>query len=124
MAVKLNGLAAWNDAHQALAENMASALQLLQNEPWSADPDSPYQQAQKAAQALAAQGRELAVLGLGEIDQAIADGPEMGRIAASAAEAKREADLIANAAKSVAKITAAVGSVTALVGKIGALPFV
>ena len=123
MAVKLNGLAAWSDAHQALAENMASALELLQDAPWSSDPASPYQQAQSAAQALAAQGRELAVLGLGQIDEAIACGPEMKQIAASAAEAKREADLLANATKTVAKVTAAVGSVTALVGKIGSLPF-
>lgn len=123
MAVKLNSLAAWSDAHQALAENMASALQLLQDAPYSADPASPYQQAQAAAQALAAQGRTLAVLGLEQIDEAIANGPLLGQIAASAAEAKREADLLANAAKTVDKINAAVGTVTALVTKIGALPF-
>jgi hypothetical protein len=123
MAVKLNSLAAWSDAHQALAENMASALQLLQDAPYSADPASPYQQAQAAAQALAAQGRMLAVLGLNQIDEAIAEGPLLGQIGASAAQAKREADLLANAAKTVDKITAAVGSVTALVTRIGALPF-
>jgi hypothetical protein len=124
MAVKVNGLAAWSDAHQALAENMASALQLLQDAPYSADPASPYQQAQAAAQALAGQGRELAVLGLGQIDAAIAGGPEMAQIAASAAQAKREADLLAKATKTVGKISAAVGSVSALVGKIAALPLV
>ncbi len=124
MAVKLNSLAAWSEAQQALAENLSSALQLLQDAPYSSDPASPYQQAQAAAQALAVLARKLAVLGLEQIDEAIASGPELGQIASSAAEAKREADLLANATKTVGKITAAVGSVTALVGKIGALPFV
>ncbi|HEY0085489.1 MAG TPA: hypothetical protein VGB65_06225 [Allosphingosinicella sp.] len=123
MAVNLNCVSAWTLANQALVENMQSALTLLQDAPYSADPASPYQQAQAAAQALAAQAKRLAVLGLRQIDEAIAEGTLIQQLDAAAAEAKREADVIAAATKTVTGITKAVDSVTGLVTKIGALPF-
>jgi hypothetical protein len=123
MATKLNSLSAWNLANQTLAENMQSALELLQNAPFSADPASPYRQAQAAAQALAAQAKRLAVLGLEQIDEDIADGALLDELDAAAADAKSEADLIAKTTKTVAGISKAVDTVTGLVTKIGALPF-
>jgi hypothetical protein len=123
MTVNLNSLPAWTLANQALAQNMQSALTLLQDAPYSSDPASPYQQAQAAAQALAAQAKRLAVLGLKQIDEDIAGGPLVEEINSAAAEAKSEADLIAAAAKTVAGIARAVDSVTGLVTKISGLPF-
>jgi hypothetical protein len=123
MTVTLNSLAAWTLANQALAENMQSALTLLQDAPYSADPASPYQQAQMAAQALAAQAKRLAVVGLEQIDEDIANGTQIDELDAAAAQAKKEADLIASATKTVTGITRAVDSVTGLVTKIAALPF-
>jgi hypothetical protein len=123
MAIRLSGLAAWTEAQQALAENLGSALELLQNAPYSADAGSPYQQAQAAAQQLTAEAKRLAVLGLEEIDEAIASGGLVAEINETAARVKNEADLLARAAKTVANVTAAVGSVTDLITKVGALPF-
>jgi hypothetical protein len=123
MAVNLSSLSAWTLANQALAENMQSALTLLQDAPYSADPASPYQRAQAAAQALAAQAKRLAVLGLEQIDEDIAGGTLIAEIDSAAAQAKAEADLLAHATKTVEGIAKAVDSVTGLVTKIGALPF-
>ena len=123
MTVQLNSLRAWSLLNQALVENLQSALTLLQDAPYSPDPNSPYQQAQGAAQALAAQAKRLAVLGLKQIDDDIAGGTLIEEIGAAASEAKSEADLIARTAKTVAGIAKAVDSVTGLVTKIGSLPF-
>jgi uncharacterized protein with FMN-binding domain len=123
MAVNLNCVSAWTLANQALVQNLQSALTLLQDAPYSADPDSPYQQAKAAAQALAAQAKRLAVLGLKQIDEAIAEGTQIQQLDAAAAKAKSEADVIAGATKTVAGIAKAVNSVTGLVTQISALPF-
>jgi hypothetical protein len=124
MAIKVNSMAAWSQARAALVETLSSAMELLQDADYSDDPQSPYQLAEAQSQRILTELRTLAVAGLKQIDDEIASGGVVAEIAAQAAEAKQEADLLANATKTVGKITSAVDLASNVVSKIGALPFV
>ena len=117
-------MAAWSQARAALVENLSSAMELLQDAEYSDDPQSPYQQAEAQSQRILAELRTLAVTGLKQIDEQIASGGVVADIEAEATQAKHEADLLANATKTVGKITSAVDLASGVVTKIGALPFV
>lgn len=124
MATGVETLSAWTAAKQAQVLAMKAATTILRDAEYSDDPESPYQQAQSAAQTLADAGKRLAVLGLKNIDAAIAAGGVVAEIEAAATDAKQEAALLANAAVKVTKLAKVVTAVSQVVGKIGALPFV
>ncbi|HEY0044081.1 MAG TPA: hypothetical protein VGB62_05980 [Allosphingosinicella sp.] len=124
MAIKVNSMAAWSQARAALVENLSSTMELLEDAPYSDDPQSPYQQAEAQSQRILGDLKTLAVAGLKQIDAQIASGGVVAQIAAQAAQAKQEADLLANAAKTIGKITKAVDLASSVVTKISALPFV
>jgi hypothetical protein len=124
MATSVETLPAWSAADQAQRKAMRAAALILRDADYSDDPASPYQQAQAASQALAESGKRLAVARMKRIDAAIAAGPLVADIAAAAAKAKKEADLIATATAKVEKLTQVVTAVTQIANKITALPFV
>ena len=123
MAVELNSLAAWTQANAALAGTLQATMAFLEDAPYSADPASPYQQAQAKSRTLLSQLRALSVLGLKQLDAQIAAGPQVAEIETAARQAKQEADALQNAAKTIGTITSAVNAATSVVTKLSGLPF-
>ena len=123
MPTTANSLEAWTDTNDALTENLRSVLELLEHEPWSADPASPYVRAENEQQRLLAAIQRHAVTGMKQIDAAIASGGQIAQLNALAKEAKQEAELIKNAAKTIDGITKAVDLVAGVVELFNALPF-
>ena len=123
MTVKVNRLDAWEEARQALARNLASTLEFLAVEPASADPDSGFQRAQRETDRILAETRKLAVAGLREIDDEIAAGDLVGRIATLSKEARDEAERLKRAIKTIDGIVKAVDKAAGVVTKIAGLPF-
>lgn len=123
MAIDINSLGAWTETNDTLTEDLHSALELLAHAPWSADPASPYVCGEREQQRILAAMRLHAVAGLKQIDAEIAAGTLIAEINALSAQARHEADLIKNAAKTIQGITKAVDLVTGVVGKFNALPF-
>jgi uncharacterized protein YchJ len=98
-------------------------MAFLESAPYSADPASPYQQAEARSQEILSQLRALAVLGLKQLDAQIAAGPEIAQIESAARQAKQEADALQNAAKTIGSITTAVNAATSVVTQLSGLPF-
>lgn len=123
MPTNANSLAVWTETNQTLTDDLNSVLELLAREPFSADPASPHVRAQKERERLVNAMQRHAVLGMKLIDDEIAAGPLVGEINDLSKEAKREAELIKNAAKTIDGITKAVDLVAGVVDKFNALPF-
>jgi hypothetical protein len=124
MATKVNSLDAWIQARNALAQDLASILELLATEPFSADPASDFQQAKGQRDRIMNQMQKLAVAGIRQIDAEIAAGQQVQQIQDLANDAEDEANKIKGAVKTVGKITKAVDLATNVVTKITQLPFV
>ncbi len=123
MSIKVNTLGAWTQVRNTLVQNLQSTLAFLEDEPFSADPASAFQQAEDQADKLLVQLRALAVTGLKQIDEQVAQGTLLADITAAATEAKKEADKLKNAAKTIDGIVRVVDGITSIVTKIGGLPF-
>lgn len=123
MPTKVNSLSAWTQTRNTLTQNLVSTLELLETEPASQDPASPYQIAEAKAQQILDEMRRLAVTGLKQIDDQIASGGLVADIAKLSKKAKAEADRLRNATKTIAGITKAVDAVTEVVTAISSLPF-
>ena len=124
MPTKVNSLGAWSQARNTLTQNLTSTLELLETEPASTDPASPYQIAEAKVQQILDDMRRLAVTGLKQIDDEIASGTLVADIADLSKKAKTEADRLRNAAKTIEGITKAVDAVTEVVTAISGLPFI
>ena len=123
MATKVNSLDAWVQARKALAQDLASTLELLASEPFSADPESDFQQLKRQRDRIMDQMQNLAVAGIRQIDSEIAGGTLIHQIEDLAKQAEDEANRIKESAKTVGKIASAVDKATAVVTQITQLPF-
>jgi hypothetical protein len=123
MATKVNSLEAWVQARNALAQGLASTLELLATEPFSADQESDFQKLKRQRDRIMDQLQRLAVAGIRQIDSEIAAGTLIQRIDDLAKEAEDEANKIKDAAKTVGKIAGAVDKAAAAVTQISQLPF-
>jgi hypothetical protein len=124
MATKVNSLDAWIQARNTLAQDLTSTLELLATEPFSADPESDFQQGKRQRDRIMDQMQKLAVAGIRQIDAEIAGGTLVRQIEDMAKDAEDEANKIKGAVKTVGKITKAVDLATNVVTKITQLPFV
>jgi CHASE3 domain sensor protein len=123
MATQVNSLDPWTQARNALAQDLTATLELLATEPFSADPQSDFQQARQQRNRILDQLQTLAVTGIKEIDATIAGGTLIQQIEGLAQQAEDEANRLKAAAKTVANIAGAVDKATAVVTKIASLPF-
>ena len=123
MTKRVNQLSAWTQSRNALVENLTSTFQFLETEPHSNDPNSAFRKAEDESTRILEELRKLAVAGLRQIDDQIAAGTLVKDIADAAKDAKREADLLKKATKTIAKITKAVDVAAGVVTKIAGLPF-
>jgi len=118
MAIKTNSLDAWKQTRNTLAQNLASTLEFLSTEPFSADPNSDFRKARAQRDRILEEIERLAVAGIQEIDDQIAAGDLVSRLNDLAKEADEEADRLREAAKTVDKITKAVDMAAGVVTKI------
>lgn len=123
MATKTNSLDAWKQTRNTLAQNLASTLEFLSTEPFSADPNSAFKQAKKQRDRILDEIERLAVAGIKQIDDEIAAGDLVERLNDLAKEADEEADRLKDAVKTIDKITKAVDVAASVVTKITQLPF-
>lgn len=123
MTTKTNDLEAWKQTRNTLAQNLASTLEFLSTEPFSADPDSPFKRAKKQRDRILDEIERLAVIGIKRIDDEIAAGDLVERLNDLAREADEEADRLKEAAKTIDKITRAVDVAARVVTKFTQLPF-
>jgi seryl-tRNA synthetase len=123
MATKTNNLDAWKQTRNALAQNLASTLEFLSTEPFSADPNSDFRKARAQRDRISDEIERLAVDGIKMIDDQIAASDLVKRLNALAKEADEEADRLKEAIKTVDKITKAVDVAAGVVTKITQLPF-
>lgn len=123
MTTKTNDLEAWKQTRNTLAQNLASTLEFLSTEPFSADPDSPFKRAKKQRDRILDEIERLAVIGIKRIDDEIAAGDLVERLNDLATEADEEADRLKEAAKTIDKITRAVDVAAGVVTKFTQLPF-
>ena len=123
MAVDVNQLEPWRETRNTLAEDLQIVFEFLVTEPASDDPESGYQKAQRQIDRLLAEMRRHAVAGLNAIDDEVAAGDLVARIAELSREAMEEAVRLKEAVKTIERITEAVDKVAGVVGKIAQLPF-
>ena len=122
--LKVNKLGAWTQTRNVLFENLGMAFDLLNELPWSEDPDSDYEQTNKQIEELNQKTiPEHAVNGLNIIDETIADSDLVKDIKAKSQEAKNEADRIKDITKTVENVTQSITKVTNVVKKFKELPF-
>ena len=121
MTVQIKTLGAWAQTRNTLVENLTMTLAILQEAPFSDDPASVYQQAQARETQVLDALRRHAVLGVKEIDDAIAAGPLVAEIGDLSRAAKREADRIAAITHTIDDVAAAVNMVSAVVEKFAVL---
>jgi hypothetical protein len=124
MATQLKTLGAWAQTRNTLVQDLTMSMQILQSAPFSDDPDSVFQKAKATDDRVLDTLRQHAVLGIEQIDDAIAAGPLVGQINALSKAAKKEADRIQAIAHTIDDIAGAVDKVTGVVTKFAALPFV
>lgn len=124
MATQTNTLSAWTENRDTLTDNLQSILAFLQKEPFSADPASAYVKAQKRQDQTLDDLRRLAVVGIKQIDDAIAASDVVQQINTLSKQARQEADKLKNAAKTIDGISKAVDLAAGVVAKFNALPFV
>ena len=124
MAVQLKTLGAWAQTRNTLVQDLTMSMQVLQSAPFSDDPASDFQKATATDTQILEALRRHAVLGIEQIDDAIAAGPLVEQINALSKAAKKEADRIQAIAHTINDIAGAVDKVTGVVTKFAALPFI
>jgi methionine synthase II (cobalamin-independent) len=123
MATNTNSLDAWKQTRATLAQNLASTLDFLSTEPFSADPSSAFAKARAQEDRILDEIERLAVAGIKQIDDQIAAGDLVERITDLAKQAEDEANRLKDAVKTIDKITKAVDTATGVVTQITQLPF-
>ena len=109
--IKVNKLGAWTQTRNVLFENLGMAFDLLNQLPWSEDPSSDYQKANKQIEELNQKTiPQHAVTGLNIIDAAIADSDLVKDIKAKSQEAKDEADRIKDITKTIENVTKSIAA--------------
>lgn len=124
MPTQIKTLGAWAQTRNTLVQNLMMSMQILQSAPFSEDPASDFQQATATDAAILDALRRHAVLGINQIDDAIAAGPLVGEINDLSKAAKKEADRIAAITHAITDVAAAVDKVAGVVAKFAALPFI
>ena len=124
MPVQIQTLGAWAQTRNTLVQDLMMSMQILQSAPYSDDPNSDFQRATATDSGILDALRRHAVLGINQIDDAIAAGPLVGEINTLSKAAKKEADRIQAIARTITDVAGAVDKVTAVVTKFAALPFV
>ena len=124
MPVQIQTLGAWAQTRNTLVQDLAMSMQILQSAPFSDDPNSDFQRATATDARILDALRRHAVLGINQIDDAIAAGPLVSEINALSKAAKTEADRIQAIAHTIADVAAVVDKVTGVVTKFAALPFI
>jgi len=123
MATNISDLPGWDEANDALALAMESALEFIGTQPPSDDPASDFQQARAQVVRINQQSGRLAAAALERIDDVIAASGLIAEITGLSNEAKEEAQRLKNATKTVAGIARAVDKAAGVVTKIAGLPF-
>ena len=123
MAIEVKTLGSWTQTRNVLVENLGMNMEFQDAADYSDDPASDFQTAQANIEKIFADLRGHAVVGLKLVDEAIKDSDLITEIAALSAEAKKEADRIKNAVKTVERLAGALDKVTGVVTKIAGLPF-
>ena len=123
MATKINVLGAWTQTRNTLVQNLTSTFDLLQDAAFSTDPASDFVRGNAEADRIQDQIRQLALLGLKQVDDAIAAGTIVQDINDLSKKAKVEADRLKNAVKTIGGIAKAVDMAAGVVTKIAGLPF-
>lgn len=123
MAILLKTLPAYRETRNALVEAMGAAERVMAVSPFSADPASPYQQANQALANGAIQLRALAFNALQALDEQIAAGDLVASLSARAKAAHEEANDIADTAGTIEKIVGIIDRIAGIVVKISELPF-
>jgi len=123
MATKVKTLGAWIQTRNTLIENLSSTLELLETAPFSDDPNSNFVRGNAQVDRIQDQLRELALAGLKRVDDAIASGDLVKAISDLSKGAKKEADRIKQATKTIEAITRGVDLVAGVVTRIAGLPF-
>ena len=123
MPIKVRALGSWIQTRNVLFENLTMNMDFQDAADYSDDPASDFRQAQANIKRILAKVQSHGVTGLKRVDEAIKGSDLMVEIAALSAEAKKEADRIKNAVKTVERLTGALDMVTGVVTKIAGLPF-
>lgn len=123
MAIEVKTLGSWAQTRNVLVENLGMNMEFQDAADYSDDPNSDFQKAQANIEKIFADLQSHSVVGLKLVDEAIKDSDLIRSISAASAEAKKEADLIKNAVKTVENLSKALGKVTSVVTKIAGLPF-
>jgi hypothetical protein len=123
MPTRIDQTSAWLDAQDALIAHLASATDILGGAPFDEDPSSLYQRSRAEIARIQWEISRLALARLRQIDDAIAAGTLVKDLTALAARAKKEAERINRATKSLEQVTAAVNGVVGVVDQITGLPF-
>lgn len=123
MAIKTDTLGAWIQTRNTLVQNLVTTMEFRAPLPNSGDPGSDFAKANAQIDRLTNQILELALVGLKQVDDAIASGTLVQDIAALSKEAKKEADRIKRATRTIQDIVKAIDMVTGVVTKILGLPF-
>jgi hypothetical protein len=123
MATKVKTLTAWVQTRNTLIQNLSSTLELLETASFSTDPGSDFVRGNAEADRIQDQLRQLALAGLKQVDDAIASGTLVKDITTLSKEAKKEADRITNATKTITAIARGIDLAAGVVTKIAGLPF-
>lgn len=123
MTTDVNRLDAWSETRNALVDDLGVTYAFLVDEPTSDDPNSGYRRGKAEARRILDAMERHSILGLKQIDDAIAASELVAEITRLAGEANDEAARLKNAAKTIEGITRAVDMATSVVTKIAGLPF-
>ena len=119
MTQKLRTLGFWQQTRNSLYDALGVCSERLETVPWSEDPASDHVRLNAAEDLIGNSIKAHAILGLKLIDDAIAQSGLIDRIKAASADAKKEADRIKNATKTVNEIVAVVEKVAGVVSLFG-----
>lgn len=121
MTAQIRTIGAWAQTRETLVQDLSMALSVLQDAAFSDDPASDYARAQATEKKVLEALRRHAVIGLKEIDDAIAAGPLVAQIGDLSRAAKREADRIAAITRTIDDVAGAVTMVVDVVTRFTAL---
>jgi hypothetical protein len=119
MTVSAKTIAPWQQTRNTLNDALALVGEQMEMADYSEAPESDYQKLRQAREVSIDALQAHAVLGLKQVDAAIAGSDLVKRLKSASTEAKKEADRIKNAAKMVNEIAALVNQVTGVVTLFG-----
>ena len=123
MAIQVKKLPVYSSTRDALVGALSLAERAFTDADFSYDPQSEYRKSLAVIDATLLQLRALAVNTLKEIDDAVAKGDLVSSLTKAARAAKKEADLLNQAAQKIERVAELVTRTTEVVTGIGRLPF-